>query len=479
MNLNTFEVSIYGNLVPFEKNSLLSLARVRIFYKGLNRNRTFITDEFAEKLISSLPYTPVSGIWDEEDGDFTDHGESREEGRIYGLVPEQPNGAWEEHLDKDGVKRTYYCCDVVLFTTRYQNAAKILEKPQSMELYSKSIKGSWAMIDGVKCYRYTDGCFIGLQALGDDVEPCFEGAAFYTYANSLKEMIDILKNYSLNGGKEQMQLNFKLSDREKRQAIFALLNPNFNEQGNWELEYDICDIYDEYALVYNGQYFRCYYTKNDEENSIVLGDMQQTYILDISEAELNALNAVREVNGGVFTEIDSKYQSALDDFATLKGEKETADATIATLTNEVNTLKETVSTGADTIASLNSNIETLQAEIEVEKGNYSTLKTQYDELKEFKDECDKQEKLAEIAKYSMLAQEVVTEFTNKVDEYTLADLQDALKIAYVNANATTIFTKNTDNGLSNHFIPKVEDNGSDNLSGAAKLIYNHKKNGGK
>ena len=61
---NVFEVSIYGNLTPFEKNPLLSLARVRIFYKGLNRNRTFITDEFAEKLITSLPYTPVSGIWD-------------------------------------------------------------------------------------------------------------------------------------------------------------------------------------------------------------------------------------------------------------------------------------------------------------------------------------------------------------------------------------------------------------------------------
>ena len=192
MNINQFEVSIYGNLVPFEKNPLLSLARVRIFYKGLNRNRTFITDEFAEKLIASLPYTPVSGIWEEDD--FTDHGDSREEGRIYGLVPEQPNVAWEEHLDKDGVKRTYCCCDVVLFTTRYQDAAKIVDKPQSMELYSKSIKGEWVMIDGIKCYRYTDGCFIGLQVLGDDVEPCFEGAAFYTYANSLKEMIDILKN---------------------------------------------------------------------------------------------------------------------------------------------------------------------------------------------------------------------------------------------------------------------------------------------
>lgn len=473
MSINNFEVSIYGNLVPFEKNPLLSLARVRIFYKGLNRNRTFITDEFAEKLINSLPYTPVSGIWDEDD--FTDHGDSREEGRIYGLVPEQPNVAWEEHLDKDGVKRTYCCCDVVLFTTRYQDAAKILDKPQSMELYGKSIKGEWAMIDGIKCYRYSDGCFIGLQVLGDDVEPCFEGAAFYTYADSLKEMIDILKNYSLNGGKEQMELNFKLSDREKRQAIFALLNPNFNEEGNWEIEYELCDIYDDYALCYNGQYFRCYYTKNDEDNSVVLGDMQRTFIMDISEAEMNALNAVRAANGGTFAEIDAKYQSLVDENTTLNGEKETAETTIATLTEEKENLQATVNSGADTISGLNTKIEELNGEIATQKEQFDNLQAEYDSLKEFKANIDKQEKLDEIAKYSMLSEEVITEFNDNVDNYTLADLQNALKIAYVNANANTIFTNN--NQPNDHLVYQVKPN-EGALTGAARLINNHKKNGG-
>lgn len=481
MNINQFEVSIYGNLVPFEKNPLLSLARVRIFYKGLNRNRTFITDEFAEKLITSLPYTPVSGIWEEDD--FTDHGDSREEGRIYGLVPEQPNIAWEEHLDKDGVKRTYCCCDVVLFTTRYQDAAKVVDKPQSMELYSKSIKGEWAMIDGIKCYRYTDACFIGLQVLGNDVEPCFEGAAFYTYADSLKEMIDILKNYSLNGGKEQMELNFKLSDREKRQAIFALLNPNFNEQGNWEIEYELCDIYDDYALCYNGQYFRCYYTKNDEDNSIVLGDMQRTYIVDISEAEMNALNAVRAANGGTFEEIDAKYQSVVDDNTTLKGENETAQATIASLTKErdganntIASLQETVNAGADTIATLNSRIEELNGEVSANKENFEALEVECNALKEFKAEIDKQEKLSEIAKYSTLSEEVIAEFTEKVDEFSLVDLRNALKIAYVDANANTIFTNNN-NQPNDHLVYQVNPN-EGALTGAARLINNHKKNGG-
>ena len=482
MNINTFEVSIYGNLTPFEKNPLLSLARVRIFYKGINRNRTLITDEFAEKLISSLPYTPVSGIWDEND--FTDHGESREEGRIYGLVPEIPNGAWEKHLDEDGVEREYYCCDVVLFTTRYADAAKIIGKPQSMELYRKSIKGEWMLYEGKKCYKYTDGCFIGLQILGDDVEPCFEGAAFYTYANSLKEMINILQQYSLNGGKEKMELNFKLSDREKRNAIFYLLNPNFCEEGGWEINYEICEIYDEYALIYNGEYFRQYYTKDDENDSLTLGDIQKTFVMDISEAEKDALNALRAVNGGVFTEIDSKYQSLVEDNSTLKGEKENLENSVSTLNEQisslngqVNTLQETVNTGADTISGLNSKIEELNSAATAQKDAYTLLETEIKELREFKAEADKQEKLAVLSKYSMLDDEVIATFTEKLDEYTKVELENALKIEYVNANANTIFTVNN-NQPQNHFVPKSQHN-DEELSGAARLVNNHKKNGGK
>ena len=481
MTPNVFQVSVYGNLTPFEKNPLLSLARVRIFYKGLNRNRTFITDEFAEKLISSLPYTPVSGIWG--DNDFTDHGESREEGRIYGLVPESPNGAWEKHLDEDGVEREYYCCDVVLFTTRYADAAKIVGKPQSMELWRNSIKGDWVFQDGVKCFKYTEGCFIGLQVLGDNVEPCFEGAAFFTYAESLKEMINILQQYSLNGGKDKMELNFKLSDRDKRNMIFSLLNPNFNEEGNWEINYEICEIYDEYALVYNGEYFRQYYSKNDETDSLALDNIEKTFVMDISEAEYSALKALRAANGGIFTEIDSKYQSLVEDNSTLKGEKETLETSVSTLNEqigELNTqvegLQQTINNGADTIATLNSKIEELNSAATAQAEAYSALEAETNNLREFKAATDKQEKLDEIAKYSMLSEEIISEFTEKVDSYDLTSLQGALKAAYVDANAQTIFANI--NQTANHFVP-TGNTGGEQLSGAARLVNNHKNNGGK
>lgn len=79
--LSKFSVVVYGDIHQY--NQVLSQARCRIFYKGANRNGTYITDEFAESLISTLPYVPVKGIYDSMAGDYTDHGRERYEGRIY------------------------------------------------------------------------------------------------------------------------------------------------------------------------------------------------------------------------------------------------------------------------------------------------------------------------------------------------------------------------------------------------------------
>lgn len=65
------------------------------FYRGMNRNRTFITEDFANQLIQSLPYTPIKGIFDYAQEDYEDHGNDNSDGRIYGIVPESPNFSWE------------------------------------------------------------------------------------------------------------------------------------------------------------------------------------------------------------------------------------------------------------------------------------------------------------------------------------------------------------------------------------------------
>lgn len=195
----------FNNIGELEKISpTISKARVRLFYTGLNRNGTYITEEFAEKLLATLPYTPVGGFWNDSEEDFTDHGSicttekmRKEKFRAYGVVPEKNNLSWEDHLDEDGVIRKYACCDVLLWTARYSQAKEIPNKSQSMELYLDSIDGEWVK-DDENCYDYfkfTDGCFLGLTALGEGVEPCFEGAAFYSLDETAKQFFYKLENY--------------------------------------------------------------------------------------------------------------------------------------------------------------------------------------------------------------------------------------------------------------------------------------------
>jgi hypothetical protein len=200
-------------------SSIISKARVRIFYTGLNRNLTYITEEFAEKLLSTLPYTPVGGLWSDEEEDFSDHGgksdKDREKFQAFGVVPENPNFGWEMHTDKDGVLRRYACCDVYLWTARYEAARQIPKKAQSMELYIKSVKGDWKRDGSLEYFEFTDGQFFGLTALGEGVEPCFEGAAFYGLQDnaSATEFFTELKKYTLStenqliGGTEKMENN--------------------------------------------------------------------------------------------------------------------------------------------------------------------------------------------------------------------------------------------------------------------------------
>ena len=312
--ITQFDVQLYGDLQPY--NQVLSKCRCRIFYKYENRNGGFITDEFADKLVATLPYVPVKGIYDKFNDDYTDHGKNRDEGRIYGIVPESHNFAWEPHVDDDGVERIYACCDVLVFTALYQEASEIVSKSQSMELFAPSIKGGWKTIHGQRLFVYTDACFLGLQALGDDVEPCFEGAAFFTLYSNLQEAVDKLEQFALdnstvdNGGQEMDKLNFKLSDSQKFDMLFSALNPECNEVGNWSVAYSICSVYDEYAIAYdyeNNRYVRVYYTKNDEDDSISLGEIVEVYIVDVTESEKKTLDTIQAINGGSFEKADEIY----------------------------------------------------------------------------------------------------------------------------------------------------------------------------
>lgn len=420
--IKEFSVNVYGNLEKY--NQTLSKARLRTFYKYFNRNGSYISDEFAQKLIDSAPYTPIKGIYDNFNDDYSDHGSRREQGRIYGIVPENPNFAWEKHEDEDGIEREYACFDVLLFTALYDEANEIVGKSQSMELYEPSIKGEFQYIEGKKAFVFTDGCFLGLQILGEDVTPCFEGAAFYTFYDTLKKAIEKIEEYNLNshideGGKEMPKFNFKISDSQKYDMLFDLLNTDFNEEGNWIISYSICSIYDEYAIAYNyenGSYERIYYTKDDEKDSVVIDKKETCYIVDVTEDEKKALSTIQTLNGGTYSKLDENFvqkQLTEEKFSEYEQKIEEQNDTISTLTTERD---EAVS-------------------------KYTTIEEELNNLKEYKFEKEKEEKETIIDKYSeQLSNEIIQKYTENISEYTAMDLEKDLAYELVQSKPS-IFTK--------------------------------------
>ena len=444
--LYEFPVTVYGSLEKY--NEVLSKARCRIFYKYENRNGTYITDEFAEQLLSSLPYAPVKGIYAAEEGDYTDHGQERDEGRIYGIVPENPNIGWETHLDDDGVERTYACADVLIFTALYEEANEIVGKSQSMELYRPSLEYHEAIVKGRRFIVFDKGCFLGLQVLGDNTEPCFEGASFYSLQNAIEVAINAIRNY---GGTKMPVINFKLSDDAKFQAIWALLNPEFNEEGNWTITYGVSAVYDDYALVINyetGEFNRAYYTKNDENDMVELGEIIKCYVLDVTESEKQTLDTLRALNGGTYELVSDVLVNAQENLD--------KNSEFSTKIDELN----------ETIVTLNTEKDSFSAQLEEANANITALTEENNSLKNYKLDIETQQKNAVINEYAEhLSEEVLDSYREKINDYSAEELD--MHLAYeLKKNNSAIFSKNPEGG----FVPKETP-----VNGLTAILSKYKK----
>lgn len=469
--LATFSLSLYGNITAY--NQTLSLARCRIFYKGGNRNGTYITDEFAEKLIASLPYAPVKGIYDSLEQDFTDHGTQRYQGRIYGVVPVENHFAWEKHLDSDGVVREYACTDVLLYTAIYQKEAlDILNCAQSMELYADAIEGDWKYIDGKKYFVFTEGCFLGLQALGEDYEPCFEGAGFYTLI--AETLADRMQQFELMskldvGGEEHM--NFKLSDNQKYTMIWTLLNSRFNEENGYVLDYAVCDVYDNYAICFEietGNYVRAYYTKDDETDSLEINNREVCFIVDVNEEEKRALKMLHQLNGDTYEKVDENYSALNEQVETLTEEKNNLETAQENFSQKIEEHEQAIATLQQEKAAVEESLNEVKSDYEVAQSTIETLTQEKESLETFKANVLLKEKEAVIEHYAaLLDSEEIASFKEKIDEMTKEELDKELAYALVQSKPTLFTNKENEP----QYIPKDDPA----LSGIEGILSKYKK----
>ena len=417
-----------------EISPIISKTRVRIFYTGLNRNLTYITEEFAEKLLKTLPYTPVGGLWEEEIEDFTDHGgvgqSNREKFQAYGVVPENPNIAWEEHLDKDGVLRRYACCDVYLWTARYKAAREIPKKAQSMELYIDSIKGQWKRDGAVEYYEFTDGCFFGLVALGDDVEPCFEGAAFYGLDSSAKEFFEELKNYTLSATKEHI--------------------------GGTEMEQNLEQNVEETPVV---------------EDEAVETPTEETVVESTTEESVDtAAESVEEPA----TE-NSVEESVEEPVVEEPVEESTEESTEEPVTEGEEVEQSVEEPAEESVEEPTENYQARIAELENQVSEYentiSSLQAQVNELTAYRNSAENTRKTELINKYSsLLGEEIASEYTAKVSEYTFEELKRDISVKILDINEEALFNK----GETKETVTDVDI--TKNYSGAERLMSKYLKN---
>ena len=470
--LVSFQVNPQGEGTAI--NQAITKQRVRIFYTGMNRNLTFISEEFANKLLSTIPYTPVCGVYDELGDDFGGHDKNKNVAKAYGVVPENPNITWEDHLDDDGVTRTYACADVYLWTARYAAAKEICGKSQSMELMMSSIKGDWKVKDGLKYFEFTDACFLGLSPLGEDVEPCFEGSAFYSLQSSIKELVDEIKQFSLTQNKDKggnRPMHFELSHDAIDNALFALLNPLYNEENDWTCTCFPLEVFDNYCIAVDysvapRQYVKINYTKG-EDDSVALGDREVIYSMFLNQNEKDAIESARAFNGGNF----DNMQANLDQLKAQANEKVEIEEKLTTAETDLEAAKNDFSKASDTITDLSTQISTLNTQI-------SDMSTENTGLKEFKNKIEKINKENVIKAFSLrLPKDVIADFSEKIDEYSEEDLKIKLSYELVNSNPELL---SEDGAVAGSFsrIPNGNED-VEKLSGAAALIKKHREmNGG-
>ena len=218
---------------PLDINPLISQCEIKVFYVGENRNHTIITKEVASEMAKALRGTPIVGYYNENKGDYEGHEERitiDNEGikfecltKPYGFVAPDAKIWFQKFLEYDDsgqqIEREYLMTTGYLWTGQFEEAQAILNegRPESMELDEETLKGKWTKNSktNIDFFIINDAIFSKLCILGEDVEPCFEGAditspnisAQFTksaddnFRNTLYTMMQELR-YALEGGQK-------------------------------------------------------------------------------------------------------------------------------------------------------------------------------------------------------------------------------------------------------------------------------------
>lgn len=328
-------------------NPLISHCKIKVCYVGENRNGSSITKEVATNIGKTLPGSPIVGFYNEETGDFEGHNEElvvREDKiyfksltRPYGFVDLNADVWFENSMDGDE-EHEYLMTEGYLWTGQYPEARLVLEhgKGQSMELDEESVKGDWSKDTNSnrEFFIINEAIISKLCILGDDVEPCFEGASIskfsfdegfkaqlFSFMEQMKEVLEKGETYMENE-KDTLLEEEVLPEVNEEEVAAPEVSVTYNldeipeytelvskytalENDNASLQANIASLEEELgslrAFKYNVEkkdketMIASFYMLSDEDKADVIANIDN-YSLDEIEAKLSVICVRNKVN---------------------------------------------------------------------------------------------------------------------------------------------------------------------------------------
>ena len=392
-------------------NPLVSKCEIKVLYVGENRNRSFISKEVAIEMAQTLPGCPIVGYYIENKEDFGDHGEQiiidgegvkfKKLTKPYGFVAPDSKIWFQEFQDTDEFGnvtiREYLMTEGYLWTGQYEECQRVIDNgnPQSMELDEKTLKGHWSTNTnkGVEFFIINDAMFSKLCILGEDVEPCFEGASVTAP--------DVSSKFS--------------KDDSFIPSLFSMI-----EQLKTTLQ--------EGGYIMDGQ------TTQAVEKTVVTEEVKNTEFQVIEGATEEAAEVEETVVEENFSEIKDNVvetvmdenQDTIEEFKKAEEDEKSKEKEEDKKTSEDED-EETFKCGKDD----KEKYSLLEEELSELKNQYALLETEVQELRSFKAEVEDAQKDEMINSFCMLSDEDKADVIENKSKYSLDEIEAKLSVICV------------------------------------------------
>lgn len=214
-NIQTLDASL-SNFQNIDDN--FSTGSVKVMYVGRNRNGSFFSKESVERAMASLKNMPVVGEWSDEKNDYKSHGGkvilTEDEikmiptTRPYGVIPESFTYEWaQEDIGEGRMKETLIIHNVIIWTAHYEEAFNVLLKNSNQSMEIEVVEADWD--EELEIFNIKEFKFLALCILGEDVEPAFENAKFFSLDKD-----SFVKEFS----KMMEELNYSLSEQSNKEV---------------------------------------------------------------------------------------------------------------------------------------------------------------------------------------------------------------------------------------------------------------------